>query len=70
MRHPHISLSEVDHVAGWILQPGVNIISTVVAPGNRDDELGFGFNISFFDTRVDQQEGDDKQQDKANQRIE
>jgi hypothetical protein len=55
MSHTHVSLSEMYHVTGWILQPGIYIVTTVVAPCDSDDELGLGFDIRFFDTRIDQQ---------------
>jgi hypothetical protein len=70
MSQTNVSLSEVQHVAGRILQPGVDIILTVVVPCDRDDELGLGFDIRFFDTRVNQQKCDNEQKNKAHQRIE
>jgi hypothetical protein len=70
MRQTCFSLFEEQHIAGWILQPGVYIIFTVVVPGDGDNKLGFGFDICSFDARVDQQKCDDKQKNKTNQRIE
>jgi hypothetical protein len=70
MSQTNVFLSEVYHVAGWILQPGVYIVSTVVVPCNRDDELGFGFDIRFFDIRINQQKCYNKQKNKPNQGIE
>ncbi|UCG07646.1 MAG: hypothetical protein JSV83_03060, partial [Desulfobacterales bacterium] len=70
MSQTNVLLSEVQYVTGWIPQPGVYIVLTVVTPCYRDDELGFGFDIRFFDIRIDQQKCDNKQQNKTNQSIE
>jgi hypothetical protein len=70
MSQTNVFLSEVQYIAGGILQPGVYIVLTVVVPCDSDDVLGFGFDIRFFDIRIDQQKCDNKQQNKTNQRVE
>jgi hypothetical protein len=53
MGQADVSLSKMKHVAGRVLQPGVDIVLAVDVPGHRDDEFGFGFDVRILVAGVD-----------------